>query len=72
MVRCHYHLVNTLGLYINTLEYTELLNGLILMEYMEVRYSLFYYILLVKFYRFQFIDINKLDGHGLSNTVAYM
>ena len=29
MVRCRYHLVSTLGLYENTLEYTELLNGLI-------------------------------------------
>ena len=29
VVRCRCGLVNTLGLYINTLEYTELLNGLI-------------------------------------------
>ena len=28
MVRCQYRLVNTLGLYVNTLEYTELLNKL--------------------------------------------
>jgi len=28
-VRCQYGLVNTLGLYLNALEYTELLNGLI-------------------------------------------
>ena len=29
-VRCRYGPVNTLGLYVNTLEYTELFNGLIL------------------------------------------
>ena len=29
VVRCRYRLVNTLGLYVNTLEYTELLNGII-------------------------------------------
>jgi len=28
-VRCRYGLVNTLGLYVNTLEYAELLNRLI-------------------------------------------
>ena len=29
VVRCQYGLINTLGLYVNTLEYIELLNGLI-------------------------------------------
>ena len=47
VVRCWYRLVNTLGLYVNTLEYTELLNGLILIGYMEVKHSLLYYVLLI-------------------------
>ena len=47
VVRCWYRLVNTLGSYVNTLEYTELLKGLILIGYMEVRCSLLYYVLLV-------------------------
>ena len=47
VVRCRHGLVNTLGLYVNTLEYTELLNGSFLIRYMEVRYSLLYYVLLI-------------------------
>ena len=35
-----------MGLYVNTLEYTELLNGSFLIGCMEVRYSLLYYVLL--------------------------
>ena len=53
VVRCWYRLINT---YINTLEYTELLNRLILIRYMEVRNSLLYYLLLIivrEFYMYQ-------------------
>ena len=35
------------SIYVNTLEYTELLSGLILIGHMEVRYSLLYYVLLL-------------------------
>ena len=40
VVRYRYGLVNTLGVYVNRLEYTELLDGLFLIGYMKVRYSL--------------------------------